>query len=305
MSHVDYSSIIKAAIDTIKEVQNAIQKYIETDPVSAFESLSYLTRPKQKPLLGIDHLAESTAITLLSVKLKKMNIRCLGEESLRNERLDLSNQQGIFCLMDMVDGTDLLERGLSNWCSALTFYYPSKQRILASFVGIPNDGVYYATAQEIGAYKYFFKDKTTKEIKCNSSIDSSLSTASIAFYGQKLKNFLSISKYPKLISTFTEISRNENKTRMYNFGGNPIMMKLIDGHTKIDAIFDLIGQAPHDVVPGAYIAEKAGAFFRDLKGSPINLIDALKKPAATESRISYIITSTEALSKQFLELFRD
>lgn len=305
MTHIDYNSIIKASIQIIKEVQSGIQVSIESDPESAFERLSIEGRAKQKSLLGVDHTAEQTTKQLLIRKLKKMKIRYIGEESLRNERLDLSNQPGIVCLMDMVDGTDLLERDLSNWCSALTFYQPSKQKILASFVGIPNKCVYYATAQDAAAYKQSFTDKEPREIKCNSTEGILLSTASIAFYGQKLKNFFSITKYPKLISTLTDIAQTPSKTRLYNFGGNPMMMKLFDGNTKIDAIFDLVGQAPHDVVPGAFIAEKAGAIFRDLKGNPINLIEALKKPAATDSRISYILTSTESLSQQFLQLVRD
>lgn len=36
----------------------------------------------------------------------------------------------------------------------------------------------------------------------------------------------------------------------------------------VDAVFELSGQLPHDVIP-AYIAGRAGAVITDLKGEPV------------------------------------
>ena len=74
-----------------------------------------------------------------------------------------------------------------------------------------------------------------------------------------------------------------------------------NNHSKIDAVFDVHGQWPHDVVPGAYIAQKAGAIFTDLNGEPINWGSVLKKPAS--DKITYILASTDKLSKELQHIF--
>jgi fructose-1,6-bisphosphatase/inositol monophosphatase family enzyme len=57
--------------------------------------------------------------------------------------------------------------------------------------------------------------------------------------------------------------------RIYNLGGNPMMLKVAE--RTIDAVFEVVGQHPHDVVPGAYIARQAGAIVKDLQGNDLAL----------------------------------
>jgi fructose-1,6-bisphosphatase/inositol monophosphatase family enzyme len=56
--------------------------------------------------------------------------------------------------------------------------------------------------------------------------------------------------------------------RFYDFAGNPMMARLGEGI--VDVVFDKNGQAPHDVVPGAYIAKKAGGVMKDFDGKMLD-----------------------------------
>jgi fructose-1,6-bisphosphatase/inositol monophosphatase family enzyme len=300
----DLDLITQAAVKTIRRTQNFIRDWVSTYPDRSFESLRIGRR--KKPLLAVDLIAEDYASHELKTKLKAYDIFTIGEESLSNENLDLSAEKRLVVLMDMVDGTDLLERGLSNWCSAMVVYFPPERRIVASFVGIPDDSVYYATdGDESRPSRFLFhiaqgRDRLVS-IKGPSNIEN-LKSACLAFYGQKVRNFLSVAAHARFISYLTEIVKADVSARIYNLGGNPMMMKLIDGHG-IDAVFDVEGQAPHDVVPGAFIAQKAKAYFSDLDGNAIDLHQILIRPADPQSRIRYLITSTERLSKELQGIF--
>ena len=76
-----------------------------------------------------------------------------------------------------------------------------------------------------------------------------------------------------------------------------MMLKVANG--TMDAVFDLTGPKPHDVVPGAYIALKAGAFLGDMRGNKIqeiNLAESLLRP--DEKGPAYILAGTRQLYKE-------
>lgn len=83
--------------------------------------------------------------------------------------------------------------------------------------------------------------------------------------------------------------------RFYNLAGNPMMARLAEG--TVDVVLELDGQLPHDVVPGAYIAMKAGAVFGNIDGdktfSEQELADFLLKPA--DQSIRYILAANKDL----------
>jgi fructose-1,6-bisphosphatase/inositol monophosphatase family enzyme len=254
---------------------------------------------RRKPILAVDTYAEFTCQQILYTYFPQ--IKVYGEEKLRDKNLDLHNIQELIALLDMVDGTDLLKRGLFNWCSAAIFFN-SQQGILGAYIGVPSEGVYYALKDK-GAYKQ--PSGRGQPVKLNGiSRIQELRNASICFYGQAIENFLSVARKKKFINHLQKISLNVKKedlnTRIYNLGGNPMMVKLAEGH--IDAVFDLMGQYPHDVAPGAFIAKEAGAVFKDLKGNDIDLLPALLKPA--KSKIKYILASTPKLFEEIRSAIR-
>lgn len=314
----DLSLIVDSAVTTILTVQRQIFRDILEDPDWAFTRMQ-ITR-SGKELLAIDWKAEELTKKLIRKFLKAYEpLHLYGEESLADPDLSLADKQGVVVLMDMVDGTDLLERGLSNWCSAVVFYAPQEKRILASFVGIPNDAVYYATADTRGAFKHpvAVKGKKGSSTRLHGpSRTPSLAGASIAFYGQKIDNFLSVAEHPKFCAALKKLAsrgkrtKKDTWTRLYNLAGNPFMVRMVDGYAKtagakLDAIFDLRGQAPHDVVPGAYIATSAGAVLRSLdNGDPVDLVNALARPADPAHSIKYVLAGTESLATELHKIFK-
>src|SRR5262249_40843487 len=149
---------------------------------------------------------------------------------------DLSLEDGLVVLMDMIDGTDLLERRLSNWCSGMVFFEPRAKRIRASFVGMPDDGVYFATDDSEHAFKQPFgresERKRARHLKrvTGPSQVKSADQASIAFYGQKLRNLVSTIDSPGFRRLLEGLSKSAGRAgaRFYNLAGNPMMIKMID-----------------------------------------------------------------------------
>lgn len=209
--------------------------------------------------------------------------------------------------MDIVDGTDLLLRSLSNWCSAVIYFYPPEQHIIASFVA-DSDGNLFFASDLSNSSSYFLRAGAKKAVPLElrhspANLEDavinfvlgrpsgplttrpSMSDAAIAYYGQKPPHFLS--PYSTALRTAMEqyaerIQRNERPgpaSRIYNLGGNPMIVRVANG--MMDAVFDLERPKAHDIVAGAYIALKAGAVLGDLENHTISeerLAEYLLKP---------------------------
>ena len=232
--------------------------------------------------------------------------------------------EDIVASIDAVDGTDLVYRGFYNWCTALFFYVPNK-RIIASFVGIPSGisnpfGFVYYSFQGATYKTWLVKDPektlrwTSSEITIPEDIKKKqLKDVSICFYGQKAGNllgWLQADSFKNLLRTI-DIETQKKKAigerdvptfRIYNFGGNPMMVKLAE--SKVDAVIELKGQKVYDCIPGAQIAVNAGAFWGDLEGNEINETYLLKA-IAEDKRLSYILASSKSLYDNLLENLKD
>ena len=313
VGQITTADIRDAGVKVVQNILLQIQSDLIQDPERALEEV--LLGKRHKKALRIDVNAEDSFCrqlrTYRSHKFSGVTIH--GEEDLRDPELDLTQQTGLVVLVDAVDGTDLVERGLHNWCTAAIFYKPTNEkgrRILGAFVGIPPRMVYYAIAGDDKVYVQNSRSGSPVTAKGGSSVKR-LRDASVCFYGQKAANLLSVSK-AKLLSHVVSLNdRRKTKNpgvagfRIYTLSGIPMMMKLIDHRVKsargIDAVFDIEGQKPHDVVPGAYIAKKAGATLIDLKGKEISydqLEDALLRPASDESELRYVLATTKELAKE-------
>lgn len=242
---------------------------------------------------------------------------------MRDEALDLTDNQGIVVLADALDGSDLLERNLGNWCSTAVFFKPSNppgQRILLSIAAMPWGDVFFARHDASGSFicakRGGKKNKERTRPVAGPSKVKSLREASICYYGQKYKNFISVfttGLLKKIESASSAAGHadgsdgqgSENKLRIYNLGGIPMMCNLVNHSVKtartIDAVIELKGQKAHDFVPGAFIAMKGGAHVVDLTGKKLELEDLerlLLRPARSAQK--YVIASTEALAAEII-----
>lgn len=305
IGNLDIDQLCSMGVHVVRQTLRVIKQDVTRDPETAFTRV--LVGDDRKEALRVDVSAEDTAARTMrnwhNAKFGELEV--YGEERLRNRNLDLSDSKNLCALVDAIDGTDLLERGLYNWCSTFVFFAPSRPegcRILAAFVGLPSGEVFLARADRDGAF--VTRSGGGPVLVKGPSTRGAIKDASICFYGQKLGNLMAT----MACGLFTRMSETPNSkgTRIYNLAGIPMMVKLVhhcvETARTIDAVFDVEGQKPHDVVPGAFIAKKAGAALVHLNGQDIQLHELenlLFKPAQNE--LKYVLAATKKLANSLVE----
>jgi fructose-1,6-bisphosphatase/inositol monophosphatase family enzyme len=309
--------IVAVGIHVIRHVVRQILMDVQDDPTGALETVTI--GKHKKPALRVDVNAEdSFKRELHRYHTKKFkNVKVFGEESLRDKDLDLSSKKELTVLVDAVDGTDLVERGFSNWCSAAAFFDPRRQpgeRLLAAFVGVPTldvPEVYFATSEGHGA---FVQRNSERVMLAGPSKVRMLRRASICYYGQKVDNFLSLAGgvFTNNLTRVNDRAKKSGKKldlRIYNMAGIPMMIKMADHRNRaargVDVVMEVGGQKPHDCVPGLFIAKKAGAVIRNLDGTDFSyqqMENLLLRPAAAEQ--TYVAASTDKLCGEVLSLLK-
>lgn len=306
--------LIRAGVKVTQDVLRQIVDDIAIDPNNAFTRVEIGEPPKKA--LRVDIGAEDTFARALH-RYQQHNfsgINVYGEERLRDANLDLTSEQNTCVLVDALDGTDLLERGIGNWCSASVFFCPANppgEQIRAAVVGLPTGEVYYASADLQDAWVR--EGDNIRVVKGCSGVKS-LRRASICYYGQKLTNYMSLytSGAARKLSKHLNSKAGHSDFRIYNLAGIPMMLRLIDkrcsGAHGIDAVLDIEGQKPHDVVAGAYIALQGGAVLKDA-GTGTNLTlgqleQKLLKPASQTHELKYVMAATEELCDGILNMLR-
>lgn len=303
-------------IEKVNEVHGMIHRNVVHLPNNAFRTMFIRSNGRSKPLASIDHRAEEKFIDALTDEFGERNIFTIGEESLF-EGVDFTNETRTCVLIDMVDVTDLLQRGLSNWCSAITVFDPQRRRILGAFVASPNDYLYFATDFRDHAYKKSLSaSRKELSIRLHGRREGRrLEDASLCMYGQKggsVLNMLALNQKPAFIEWLKEMNERERayregrtteevRFRFYNLAGNPLMVRLADG--AFDLVIEPSGQQPHDMSAGAYIAVKAGCPIGDVEGQTLELrqiAEALLRPADT--RVAYILAANDMLLAEIAPL---
>jgi fructose-1,6-bisphosphatase/inositol monophosphatase family enzyme len=327
-------------MDTISR----IEEEVGGDPVFFLRTIP---DHNDKSALVIDIETEESFRLFVDTDLE--GVRLLGEECPERKitNFNLFDEERVCVLVDMVDGTDLLERGLHNWCSSAVFFHPKSKpgkRILAAFIGVPggsfgsdprgepldNSDFYRAAFTSVyfgvrgSRPEVFEADASTRGISGPSEV-TKVEDASVCFYGQKASRLRYTSGQDlfggqKVETEFDGAAdavngepsdtkkgaKKKERMRVYNLAGMPMIAKLIDKRVKeasgIDAVFELEGQSPHDVVPGAFLAMEAKCAVIDLDtGKPMTrekLELSLLEPFADHSKLRYIIASTYELAEE-------
>ncbi len=310
----------------------------EQSPEQAFARIWTPRGHEKRAIAAVDLIAEWSFRTLVAKDFDgEKNVVVLGEESIQTET-DLSNETRICMLVDMIDGTDLLERGFSNWCSAIAVFRVRPQnRIEGAFVVRRSErhysgaAVYYATSASPGAFMREISRDRGGRLQMGEQIALSgpeknknkrLQDASVCTYVQrsnKILRLLELSEkhpqmYSRLVAWLRSMEQEDRKRRssmerglgfrFYSLAGNPMIARLAEG--VVDVVFEADGQHPHDVVPGAYIALKAGADMIDLaNGRAIteeDLAEKLIRPGAPHSELRYVISAGSELRNEIIEL---
>lgn len=300
MSLSDIARFNRFSINTfLREHVDYVEWRVRTDP----ETFLRKRNVKGKDCLEIDLDAEQKF--RFFTKSLGFPIEVNGEEDII-DGLDLTKKDSICVLVDMVDGTDLLERGLHNWCASAVFYHPrlaEGTRIIAAFIALPGPKVYTATRYTDTELTLSATD--TRRIE-GPDQSVTIDNASICFYGQKVGRLNA-----SVANPFFSRAPQYANLRLYTLAGMPMITKICDPlkiASNIDAVFELIGQKPHDVVPGAFIAMRSGCTIINLDtGDPITqaeLENSLLKPFDKSSDLRYLIAANEGLADDILKMMK-
>jgi fructose-1,6-bisphosphatase/inositol monophosphatase family enzyme len=124
--------------------------------------------------------------------------------------------------------------------------------------------------------------------------------ATIALYGYKMRRFASVgAQLATCVADSDTGGRNQN---IFVSGGNPALVRTIDGFARIDAVIEPFGQAVHDMIAGAYICKQGGGTVLDLdEGQALNLEGLISLGLC--ARVSYVAAATPLLASSLQREF--
>ena len=138
------ASLAKAGVFAIRQTLRRIIREFEDDPNTAVRQT--IDAETKKRAIDVDLIADREFATQFRHYDggRYAGVIVTGEERPGDS---LSGPFGTYVLVDALDGSDLAERGLANWCSAVVFFEVtgSTAKIRAAVVGMPPNHIYFAT----------------------------------------------------------------------------------------------------------------------------------------------------------------
>jgi fructose-1,6-bisphosphatase/inositol monophosphatase family enzyme len=314
------ASLAEAGVFAIRQTLRRIIREFEDDPNTAVRQT--IDAETMKRAIDVDLIADREFATQFRHYDggRYAGVFVTGEER-PGESGPVEGPFGTYVLVDALDGSDLAERGLANWCSAVVFFdvAPSSAKIRAAVVGMPPNHVYFATDEDPRVRVYRNLPDLEGRVLAHLGLaaeevtglppERALADASLYFYGQKVARLVEVARRPLLQGGRSIEFEN---LRIYNLGGIPMLVRMCDHQVKrargVDAVFELSGQRPYDVVPGLFFALKLGATVLDLSRphpAPIAISDlelALLHPQGVQLR--YLAAAHERLANELFPILR-
>jgi fructose-1,6-bisphosphatase/inositol monophosphatase family enzyme len=314
------ASLAQAGVFAIRQTLRRIIREFEDDPNTAVRQT--IDAETKKRAIDVDLIADREFATQFRHYDggRYAGVIVTGEERPGETGPD-EGPFGTYVLVDALDGSDLAERGLANWCSAVVFFDValSSAKIRAAVVGMPPNHVYFATDEDPRVRVYRNLPDLEGRVLANLGLEAEvvtglpperrLSDASLYFYGQKVARLVEVARRP--LPAEGRNMEYEN-LRIYNLGGIPMLVRMCDHQVKrargVDAVFELSGQRPYDVVPGLFFALKLGATILDLsrpQPTPIgvaNLEEALVHAQGVQLR--YLAAAHQRLAEELFPILR-
>ena len=142
------ASLAEAGVFAIRQTLRRIIREFEDDPNTAVRQT--IDAETKKRAIDVDLIADREFATQFRHYDggRYAGVIVTGEERPGDSAVD--GPFGTYVLVDALDGSDLAERGLANWCSAVVFFEVSGSaaKIRAAVVGMPPNHVYFATDED-------------------------------------------------------------------------------------------------------------------------------------------------------------
>ena len=140
------ASLAEAGVFAIRQTLRRIIREFEDDPNTAVRQT--IDAETKKRAIDVDLIADREFATQFRHYDggRYASVVVTGEER-PGDSDSLDGPFGTYVLLDALDGSDLAERGLANWCSAAVFFEVARStaKIRAAVVGMPPNHVYFAT----------------------------------------------------------------------------------------------------------------------------------------------------------------
>ena len=143
------ASLAEAGVFAIRQTLRRIIREFEDDPNTAVRQT--IDAETKKKAIDVDLIADREFATQFRHYdgRRYASVIVTGEER-PGETAPLTGTFETYVLVDALDGSDLAERNLANWCSGAVFFdvAGSTAKIRAAVVGMPPDHVYFATDED-------------------------------------------------------------------------------------------------------------------------------------------------------------
>jgi len=204
--------------------------------------------------------------------------------------------------IDPIDGTEFAETLQGGW-SLLAVYDRHDDEVVAAVAGdIFLDRLYWASRDGVAEALDFITHSWFK-LDGGPNPKSQLSGARVNVLTTKVDRFLSVAQQTALLAAI-----KENDGRINLSWGSNLVIQVAAGYADVGLEFTK-GFATYDILPGLFLAEKAGLTMLDLKGNPIlsrlditAIFEAYRKNPKKPARTPFVVAKDPNLARDVVEL---
>lgn len=298
--------VVMKAMDRIRSRMRGSDRLLLKETVQESRNIKAETNLTK----GIDREAEELTIEALLSKLPKMK----GIERLAV----FSEERGIFtypnslkygeadwiAFIDPVDGTEFVESLQGGWC-LLALYNGREDRVEAAVAGdIFLNRLYWASQNGLAEGLDFVTHSWFK-LDGGPNPKKDLAGARVNFLTTKVDRFLAVAEKKRLLEA---IKVNDGRLNL-SWGSNTII-QVAAGYADAAVEFHK-GFATYDILPGLFIAERAGLTILDLNGKPLSsridtsaVFSEWQKDPKNPKRIKFVAAKEATLAHQIVELLQ-
>lgn len=257
---------------------------------------------------AIDKMAEDLVIAAFTKKSGK--IEGFGPFTIFSEELGIRTfPEGAeerdarwVVFIDPVDGTEFVETLQGGWCLVAVYDRQADEVVAAVAGDIFFDRLYWA-GRSAEAEAIDFITHSWFKLDGGPRPRTELAGARVNVLTTKVNRFLAVAGQTRFLE---ELARKDGRLNLA--WGSNLLIQIAAGYADVGLEFNK-GFATYDILPGLYIAERAGLTLLDLKGNPITsrldiaaIFEAYRRDPKHPARMPFVAAKSPALARQVVEL---